>query len=91
MSRLRECIAEAAGVFFYVFPGIAAIASFTVNTAGPLPVPFYGNILQVGFAFALVSSYRFSLTSPLFPQRETHTEREREREKPLFLKHNFRP
>jgi hypothetical protein len=54
MPSLRECVAEAAGVFFYVFPGIAAITSFTVNTTGELPVPFYGNILQVGFAFALV-------------------------------------
>ena len=46
-------MAEATGVFFYVFPGIAAIASFTVNQAGQLPVPFYSNILQVGFAFAM--------------------------------------
>jgi hypothetical protein len=45
-------MAEATGVFFYVFPGIAAVASFTVNANGALPVPFYGNILQVGFGFA---------------------------------------
>ncbi|TID26756.1 putative glycerol uptake [Venturia nashicola] len=50
---LRECVAEATGVFFYVFPGIAAIASFTVNTEAALPVSFFSNLLQVGFAFAL--------------------------------------
>ncbi|KAF2435489.1 aquaglyceroporin like protein [Tothia fuscella] len=50
---LRECMAEATGVFFYVFPGIAAIAQFTVNAEAALPVPFYSNLLQVGFAFAL--------------------------------------
>jgi len=33
-------LAEATGVFLYVFPGI-------------LPVPFYSNILQIGFAFAI--------------------------------------
>lgn len=41
-------MAEATGVFFYVFPGIAAITSFTINdgAAG------FGSILQIGFAFA---------------------------------------
>lgn len=46
---LREMIAEAVGVYFYVFPGIGAIAAFTLNKedAG------FGSLLQVGFAFAL--------------------------------------
>lgn len=62
-------MAEAAGVFFYVFPGISAITSFTVNTTGALPVPFYGNILQVGFGFAIVSLNLYAmlfLSSKLF-------------------------
>jgi len=62
---LRECVAEATGVFFYVFPGIAAIASFTVNSTGPLPVPFYGNILQVGFAFALGIAFAIITCAPV--------------------------
>jgi len=41
-------MAEATGVFFYVFPGIAAVTCFTLNKedAG------FGSLLQVGFAFA---------------------------------------
>jgi len=65
---LRECIAEATGVFFYVFPGIAAIASFTVNATGApgtLPVPFYGNILQVGFAFSLGIAFAIITCAPV--------------------------
>ncbi|KAK0255080.1 hypothetical protein B0A54_05904 [Friedmanniomyces endolithicus] len=46
---LREMMAEATGVFFYVFPGIAAVTTFTLNKedAG------FGSLLQVGFAFAI--------------------------------------
>jgi len=62
---LRECIAEATGVFFYVFPGIAAITSFTINTTGAFPVPFYSNILQVGFAFALGISFAIITCAPV--------------------------
>jgi glycerol uptake facilitator-like aquaporin len=58
-------MAEATGVFFYVFPGIAAVASFTINAAGPLPVPFYGNILQVGFAFAMGISFAILTCAPV--------------------------
>ncbi|KAF2753625.1 aquaporin-like protein [Pseudovirgaria hyperparasitica] len=46
---LRECMAEATGVFFYVYPGIAATAAFTLNEANPA----FGSIFQVGWAFAL--------------------------------------
>ncbi|GAB7352252.1 hypothetical protein MBLNU459_g2721t1 [Dothideomycetes sp. NU459] len=45
---LRECLAEATGVFFYVFPGIAATASFILNKEDAA----FGSLLQVGFAFA---------------------------------------
>lgn len=46
---LREMIAEAVGVYFYVFPGIGAVAAFTINKADA----GFGSLLQVGFAFAL--------------------------------------
>jgi MIP family channel proteins len=58
-------MAEATGVFFYVFPGIAAIASFTVNSTGALPLPFYGNILQVGFAFAMGIAFAIITCAPV--------------------------
>jgi glycerol uptake facilitator-like aquaporin len=59
-------MAEATGVFFYVFPGIAAIAAFTVNGTGvPLPVPFYSNILQVGFAFSLGIAFAIITCAPV--------------------------
>ncbi|KAE9984017.1 hypothetical protein EG328_009274 [Venturia inaequalis] len=62
---LRECVAEATGVFFYVFPGIAAIASFTLNTEGPLPVSFFSNLLQVGFAFAIGIAFAIITCAPV--------------------------
>ncbi|KAK3652216.1 hypothetical protein LTR56_005349 [Elasticomyces elasticus] len=45
---LREMMAEATGVFFYVFPGIAAVTAFTINKEDAA----FGSLLQVGFAFA---------------------------------------
>lgn len=45
---LREMAGEATGVFFYVYPGVAATASFLVNQENAA----YGSLLQVGFAFA---------------------------------------
>jgi hypothetical protein len=57
---LRECLAEATGVFFYVFPGIAAIASFTLATASPVGmavgVPAFGSLFQVRDKSALTPS-----------------------------------
>lgn len=50
---LRECMAEATGVFFYVFPGIAAITSFTLNGTNELGVAAFGSIFQIGWAFAI--------------------------------------
>jgi glycerol uptake facilitator-like aquaporin len=35
------------GVFFYVYPGIAATASFTLSEENPA----FGSLLQVGLAF----------------------------------------
>lgn len=46
---LREMLAEATGVFFYVYPGIAASASFFLNKTEPA----FGSIFQIGWAFAI--------------------------------------
>ncbi|KAK8206604.1 hypothetical protein M8818_004438 [Zalaria obscura] len=46
---LREMAAEATGVFFYVYPGIAATASFILNKEDAA----FGSLLQVGFAYAI--------------------------------------
>lgn len=35
---LRECMAEATGVFFYVFAGITSVAAFTLNLNSPIGV-----------------------------------------------------
>ncbi|ROV98011.1 hypothetical protein VMCG_07008 [Cytospora schulzeri] len=50
---LRECMAEATGVFFYVFPGIASVAAFTLNLESPLGVTAFGSLFQIGWAFTL--------------------------------------
>lgn len=48
-------MAEATGVFFYVFPGIAAVTAFTLSTTNglgeELGVSTFGGILQIGIAF----------------------------------------
>jgi hypothetical protein len=46
---LRECMAEATGVFFYVLPGIASVCTFTLNGASPLGVTAFGSIFQIGW------------------------------------------
>ncbi|KAF2770443.1 aquaporin-like protein [Teratosphaeria nubilosa] len=57
---LREMMAEATGVFFYVFPGIAAVTTFTLNKedAG------FGSLLQVGFAFAMGIAFAIITCAP---------------------------
>lgn len=54
---LREMMAEATGVFFYVFPGIASVASFTLATTNgvgeELGIPVFGSLFQIGWAFAI--------------------------------------
>jgi hypothetical protein len=54
---LREMMAEATGVFFYVFPGIASVASFTLATTNPVAavigVGIFGSLFQIGWAFAI--------------------------------------
>ncbi|KAI9832283.1 MAG: hypothetical protein M1819_004461 [Sarea resinae] len=46
---LRECMAEATGVFFYVYPGIASTAAFLLNGGSAS----YSSFLQIGFAYAI--------------------------------------
>lgn len=46
---LRECLAEATGVFFYVFPGIASVAATTINGFDSA----FGSLYQVGMAFGV--------------------------------------
>ncbi len=61
---LRECMAEATGVFFYVFPGIASIASFTLNTTSPIGVTAFGSLFQIGWAFALGIAFAIITCAP---------------------------
>ena len=58
---LRECMAEATGVFFYVFPGIASVASFTVNKANPA----LGSIFQIGWGFAFGIAFAIITCAPV--------------------------
>jgi hypothetical protein len=46
---MREMAAEAIGVFFYVYPGIASQASFFLNGTEPA----FGSIFQIGWAYAI--------------------------------------
>ncbi|KAG0651579.1 hypothetical protein D0Z07_1872 [Hyphodiscus hymeniophilus] len=46
---MREMAAEALGVFFYVYPGIASQASFFLNGTQPI----YGSLFQIGWAYAI--------------------------------------
>jgi len=46
---IREMAAEALGVFFYVYPGIASTASFFLNGTQPI----YGSLFQIGWAYAI--------------------------------------
>lgn len=61
-------MAEATGVFFYVFPGIAAITAFTLSTTNGLGeaigVSTFGGILQIGFAFAFGIAFAIITCAP---------------------------
>lgn len=46
---MRECAAEALGVFFFVYPGIASQASFFLNGTEPI----YGSLFQIGWAYSM--------------------------------------
>lgn len=65
---LRECVAEATGVFFYVFPGIASVAAFTLAsvspTLEPLGVATFSSLFQIGWAFAIGIAFAIITCAP---------------------------
>lgn len=50
-TLLIECLAEAIGVFMYVFPGLGASAAFLVTTVAK--EAGFGQLLNIGIAYAL--------------------------------------
>lgn len=50
-------MAEATGVFFYVFPGIASVANLLVNAENPLGAPVFSSFLQIAISFSLGITY----------------------------------
>ncbi|KAK6856713.1 hypothetical protein PG995_006900 [Apiospora arundinis] len=62
---LRECLAEAMGVFLYVFPGVAATASFLINAANPLGVSPFGGLFQIGCAYAVGIAFAIITCAPV--------------------------
>jgi len=46
---LREMMAEATGVFIYVYPGLASTAAFLLNGTEPQ----FGSMFQIGWAYAI--------------------------------------
>ncbi len=40
---------EATGVFYYVLPGIASVASFTLNLTSPIGVTAFSSLFQIGW------------------------------------------
>lgn len=58
-------MAEATGVFFYVFPGIASVAAFTLNATSPVGVTAFGSLFQIGCAFALGIAFAIITCAPV--------------------------
>ncbi|KAF2163621.1 hypothetical protein M409DRAFT_68511 [Zasmidium cellare ATCC 36951] len=61
---LRECIAEAVGVFIYVFPGFASIAAINLNIISPI-VTLFGSLFQVGLAFGVGIALAITVCAPV--------------------------
>ncbi|KAF2108630.1 aquaporin-like protein [Lophiotrema nucula] len=57
---LREMMAEATGVFFYVYPGIASQASFFLNETEPV----FGSLFQIGWAYAIGIAFAIITCAP---------------------------
>jgi len=57
---LREMAAEALGVFFYVYPGIASQASFFLNKTEPI----FGSLFQIGWAYAFGIAFAIIICGP---------------------------
>ncbi|KAI4262148.1 MAG: hypothetical protein L6R42_002672 [Xanthoria sp. 1 TBL-2021] len=62
---MRECMAEATGVFYYVFPGIAAIASITLNLENEVGVTAFGSLFQIGWDFAIGIAFAIITYAPM--------------------------
>jgi len=52
--------AEATGVFFYVYPGIASTAAFFINEAAPA----FGSLFQIGWAYAIGIAFAIITCAP---------------------------
>ncbi|KAK3937816.1 aquaporin-like protein [Diplogelasinospora grovesii] len=61
---LRECFAEATGVFMFCFPGLASVASFILNADDEFVITAYGSIFQVGWAFGLGIAFAIITCGP---------------------------
>lgn len=57
---LREMMAEATGVFFYVYPGIAATAAFFTNGTEPQ----FGSLFMIGWAYAIGIAFAIITCAP---------------------------
>lgn len=57
---LREMMAEATGVFFYVYPGIAATAAFFLNGTEPQ----FGSLFAIGWAYAIGIAFAIITCAP---------------------------
>ncbi|GAA6056076.1 hypothetical protein JCM3770_001954 [Rhodotorula araucariae] len=61
-TLLMECIAEAIGVFFYVFSGVGATAAFMVTSAAK--EQGYGSMLTIGLAYAFGIAFAIIVAAP---------------------------
>lgn len=66
---LREMMAEATGVFFYVFGGVSSVASFTLATTNgvgaAVGITVFGSLFQIGWAFALGIAFAIITCAPV--------------------------
>jgi len=58
-NRVRM-MAEATGVFFYVFAGISQVAAFTINKENPA----FGSIFNIGWSFAIGIAFAIITCAP---------------------------
>lgn len=61
---IRACVAETIGVFFYVFPGIASVASLLTNAKNELGAAVFGSFFQIGLAFAAGIIFAIIIAAP---------------------------
>jgi len=61
---LRECAAEALGVFIFVFAGLGSIAALDLNTESKLGAPVFGSYFSIAWAFALGIMFSVIICGP---------------------------